>query len=73
MTALERLLAEEWPDGRFGGPRPQPAPCSHAEAQQQAREAIARRQADLRAELLTDLRARKAARRVAATPTRWAA
>ncbi|MFE2164839.1 hypothetical protein ACFXB3_07165 [Streptomyces sp. NPDC059447] len=22
MTALERVLAEEWPDGRFGGPRP---------------------------------------------------
>lgn len=22
MTALDRLLAEQWPDGRFGGPRP---------------------------------------------------
>lgn len=22
MTALERVLAEEWPDGTFGGPRP---------------------------------------------------
>lgn len=22
MTALERVLAEEWPDGRFGRPRP---------------------------------------------------
>lgn len=23
MTALDRLLAEQWPDGRFGGPRPE--------------------------------------------------
>lgn len=22
MTALDRVLAEEWPDGTFGGPRP---------------------------------------------------
>lgn len=22
MTALEQVLAEQWPDGRFGGPRP---------------------------------------------------
>lgn len=25
MTALDRLLAEEWPDGTFGGPRPSTA------------------------------------------------
>ncbi|MFI5985094.1 hypothetical protein ACIBEA_30035 [Streptomyces sp. NPDC051555] len=23
MTALDRVLAEEWPDGTFGGPRPE--------------------------------------------------
>lgn len=26
MTALELLLAEQWPDGTFAGPRPRPAP-----------------------------------------------
>ncbi|WP_037637202.1 hypothetical protein [Streptomyces katrae] len=25
MSALERVLAEEWPDGSFGGPRPRTA------------------------------------------------
>ncbi|MGW6872864.1 hypothetical protein ACWGHA_11075 [Streptomyces xanthophaeus] len=68
MTALERLLAEEWPDGSFGGPRPRARSYSPAEAQQAAREAIARRHADLRAELLTDLRTRKATRRAGLTP-----
>ncbi|MFC9821419.1 hypothetical protein ACFWG6_31065 [Streptomyces erythrochromogenes] len=36
MSPMERLLAEEWPDGTFGGPRPAdpapaPTPC-HDEA-----------------------------------------
>lgn len=46
MTAveLERLLAEEWPTGLFGGPRPadpapSPAPCHD--------EAVAQHYADL--------------------------
>lgn len=48
MTGLARLLAEEWPDGTFGGPRtaaapPAPAPCRA--------EAAAQHYADLEAAL----------------------
>jgi hypothetical protein len=68
VTALERVLAEEWPDGAFGGPRPRTVAYSPAEAQEQRLEAIARRQADLRAELLTDLRNRKAAQPIPRRP-----
>ncbi|MFD9256967.1 hypothetical protein [Streptomyces sp. NPDC059538] len=44
MSPLERLLAEEWPTGLFGGsrtPAPAPAPCRD--------EAAAQHRADLEA------------------------
>lgn len=62
MSPLEQFLAEQWPDGTFGGPRPRPASYSPAEARRDHADAIARRHADLRAELLNDLRTRKASR-----------
>lgn len=37
MTALERTLAEEWPDGSFAGPRPRrPAWTAEQQAQHRA-------------------------------------